>query len=68
MTGKRKEKMVKKQIEQSISTTKTFVYKNDNVSLTFSLNIDNSSDLRNFLSILIAAKADVEKELEEMKN
>jgi hypothetical protein len=58
----------KKIIEQSISTIKNFSYKNDSVSLSFSLNVDNSGELRNFLSILTAAKADVEKELEEMKN
>lgn len=60
-----------KEKEESISTISTkkfFFYKRGEIHLTFDLNVDNSKELRNFLSCLIAAKADVEKELEGMKN
>lgn len=57
-----------KSIITKITTKKDFSYTKETCSLNFTLNIDNSSELRDFRSCLIAATKDIDKILEGMKN
>lgn len=60
--------VMKNKLEKNISTKKDFLYKKDDVSLTFSLNVDNSSQLRAFRQLLQEAVKDIEALLVLMKN
>lgn len=54
-------------LEKSIITSKAFLYKRGKVSLNFSLEIDNKSELINFRTCLTEAKKDIENILKEIK-
>lgn len=61
--------MAKEQpIVQRITTSKSFNYQKNDCSLNFSLNIDNSSQPRDFLIILKLAIKDVEEIIAGTKN
>lgn len=59
--------MSKKKATREISTSKQFTYQNDGVVLSFTLNIDNTSQLSKFKVLLGLALEDIESLLEEMK-
>lgn len=61
-------KTKKPTIIRELKTTKRFDYVNEEVSLGFSLNIDNSSGLRKFRKLLEMAIQDIDEILETMKN
>lgn len=61
--------MVKeKLLEKHLVTEKTFSYQKEGVSLKFTLEVDNSSQLRKFKDLLEVALTDIDEELEGMKN
>ena len=55
-------------LQKNVTTTKSFSYIKDDTNLSFSLNVDNSSQMRKFKSLLQEAIQDIDKELEGMKN
>jgi len=58
----------KSELQKNVTTTKSFSYIKDDTNLSFSLNVDNSSQMRKFKSLLQEAIQDIDKELEGMKN
>lgn len=55
-------------VKKTITTKKDFSYKNGECSLTFSLSIDNTSELKTFRSCLQEAMKDIDEILEGMNN
>ncbi len=53
---------------KNIINRKEFSYNKDGCNLTFTLRIDNSSELKNFKVCLEEAIKDIDKILEGMKN
>lgn len=47
---------------------KEFAFSKDNVNLSFTLRVDNTSELRTFSALLDAAKQAVELEISNLKN
>lgn len=60
--------MAKEILEKSSKLKREFNYQKGEVSLNFTLSMEDSSQLRRFLSILNAAQEDVERIIAEMKN
>lgn len=60
--------MAKEVLEKHTLLKKEFSYSKGNLSLNFTLSMENSSGLRTFLALLNEAQADVEKAISEMKN
>lgn len=58
----------KSELQKNITTTKSFSYIKDDTNLSFSLNVDNSSQVRKFKSLLEEAIRDLDQELNNMKN
>lgn len=55
-------------LQKSTELKKSFHYGKGTVNLDFTLSMENSKQLREFLSCLSAAKEDIENILKEMKN
>ena len=60
--------MAKSDLVSESITRKEFKYSKDGVSLSFSLRVDNSSELRPFRECLEKALVDVINQISEMKN
>lgn len=60
--------MSKTKSTRKVQTTKTFEYAKGDTTLNFSLQTDNSSQLRDFKSILSMAIEDIDEILSDMKN
>lgn len=55
-------------LTKTLVSKKDFTYKKGDCSLSFTLQIDNSSELRDFRDCLVQATEDIDEILEEMKN
>lgn len=55
-------------LQKSSENKKEFHYAKNDVKLDFTLGIDNSSQLRNFLACISAAKEDLEELIKTFKN
>lgn len=51
----------------TINTNRTFTYKDGDISLSFTINVDDSVSTEKFLNILCLAKDDLEKQLSILK-
>lgn len=62
--------MAKNIITKNVTFRKDFSYSNKekNVNLSFSIRIDNSSELKGFRTLLEQAIVDIDEELKGMKN
>lgn len=60
--------MSKKAMIKTQKTNKTFSYQVDDVSLNFTLNIDNSAELKKFRGICEQAIQDLTEQINLMKN
>ena len=47
-----------------LETKKTFSYKKDNVNLSFTLNVDNRTEMETFIELLEKAVIDIQEEIE----
>ena len=54
-------------LNRSFENKRTFAYNKGNVNLSFTLNIDTKSELKDFLELLKTAAEDVAKVLETFK-
>lgn len=55
-------------LQKSMGMKKSFHYAKGDVTLDFTLTVENSSQLRRFLACLIEAQKDIEETLKGMKN
>ena len=60
--------MAKNTLTKSLISRKEFTYTKNKVNLTFTLRVDNSSELKPFKSCLEAAVKDIDEILKGMKN
>lgn len=60
--------MAKKEEMMTKTKKKTYTYQKDNVSLSFTLSVDTSSELRKFLRLLEEAVKDLTEDINSMNN
>ena len=52
-------------MNKKIETFKKFAYETEGISLTFTLNVDNQTELKKFLTLIEQAQKDIKKLLEK---
>lgn len=60
--------MAKKLLQKETKIQKTYTYTQGGTSLSFTLNIENSSEARSFIACLKEAQRDLENDIADMKN